>query len=71
MSDASSNIVLHLELYEGCEMMQKKPYIKELGATATTTLNLTEHYQGSDRIVMIDSWLGSVKSAKALMQKRL
>ena len=51
MSEAASNIVLHLELYEGKDVMQNKPYVKELGATTATTLRLTEHYHGNQEDV--------------------
>ena len=67
MSDGISKIILHLELYEGRDIMCDKKYVKEFGATTTTALQLTEVYNGSDRRVITDSWFGSVKCAKALM----
>ena len=63
LADAKTNIVLHMELYEGKEYMQNKPYSKDLGATAATCLRLTEPYKGSGKIMIADSWFGSVKSA--------
>ena len=67
MSDGISKIILHLELYEGRDIMCDKKYVKEFGATTATALQLTEAYHGSDRRVITDSWFGSVKCAKVLM----
>lgn len=69
LSDAKTNIVLHMELYEGKDDMKDKRYTKELGATTATCLRLTEAYKGSGRIIMADSWFGSVKSVIALMKE--
>ena len=70
MSDGVSKIVLHLELYEGRDIMCDKKYVKEFGAT-TATLQLTEAYHGLGRRVIADSWFGSAKCAKALMERGL
>ena len=61
--DGRSKIVTHMELYEGKEFMAKKQFVDELGATAATCLRLTESYKASGRMVIADSWFGSVKSA--------
>ena len=71
ISDAASKIVLHLELYEGRDIMSKKEYVQEYGATTATTFHLTESYHGSGRRVIADSWFGSVKCAVALMKRCL
>ena len=70
MSDGISKIVLRLEFYEARDMCDKK-FVKEFGATTATTLQLTEAYHGSGRRVIADSWFGSVKCAKALMERGL
>ena len=66
MSDSRTNIVNHLELYEGKEYMASKKYVGEYGATTATVLRLTQAYHGSGRIIVGDSWFGSVKTAVAL-----
>ena len=71
ISDGISKIVYHLELYEGRDVMCDKKYVKEFGATTATTLRLTETYHGSGRRLIADSWFGSVKCAKALMERGL
>ena len=58
-----------MELYEGKEYMQNKPYSKDLGATAATCLRLTEPYRGSGKIMIADSWFGSVKSAISIFKQ--
>ena len=57
LSDAASNIVLKLELYEGKDIMKDK-----FGATAATTIRLTKPYHGTSKQVIADSWFGSLKT---------
>ena len=45
-----------------------KDRVREYGATAATTLCLTQPYHGSDICIIADSWFGSVKSASKLMR---
>ena len=71
MSDGISKIVLHLEFYEGRDIMCDKKFVKEFGATTATTLRLTEAYHGSGRRVIADSWFASVNCVKALMERGL
>ena len=66
MADAQTNIVLHIELYEGCEIMSGKAFVKEEGATTATCLRLCESIKGTGKIVLGDSWFGSVNSTWAL-----
>ena len=66
LCDGLSQIVLNLELYEGRDYMKDKEYVKEFGATTATCLRLTEHWKNSGRVVVADSWFGSVKSAVKL-----
>ena len=63
MSDGRSKIILHMEMYEGEEYMKHKKYVHELGATAATSLHLTESLKGSGQTVMADLWFRPVKSA--------
>lgn len=67
--DGRSKIVTHMELYEGKGYMATKEHVKELGATTATCLRLTESLKGSGRVVIADSWFGSVKSAVQLMNQ--
>ena len=55
LSDAASNIVLKLELYEGKDIMNDKDHAKKFGATATTTTRLKEPYHGTGKPVIADS----------------
>ena len=70
-SDARTNIVTTLELYEGQELMAEKEFVDEYGATTATTLRLTAAYHGTGRIIVADSWFGSLKTAIALMKHGL
>ena len=69
VSDAKTNIVLHMELNEAKEDMATKPYVAEFGATAACSVRITEPWKGSGRIVVGDSWFGSVKTCKQLWEK--
>lgn len=71
LSDGRSNIVLNMELYEGKEEMQLKEHVHKYGATCATTLRLTAPYYGTGRVVLADSWFGSVKTAIALKERGL
>ena len=66
VSDSRSNVV-----YEGKDVMQEKEHVSDYGATCATTLRLTESYHGTGRIVVADSWFGSVKTAIALKKSGL
>ena len=67
VSDAKTHIVLHMELHESKEDMADKQYVKEYGATTACCLRITEHWKSSGRIVVGDSWFGSVKTCVKLM----
>ena len=71
LSDAWTNVVTHLELYEGRDITSKKEFVKEYGATTATVLCLVDEYCETGRIVITNSWFGSVKSAIVLMKKGL
>ena len=57
-----------LELYEGRELMAEKEFADEYGATTATTLRLTAAYHGTGRIIVADSWFGSLKTVIALIK---
>ena len=64
-----SKIVLHLELYRGKEIMQHAEHVRELGATTACCLRMTKAWSYSGKIVVADSWFGSVKSAVNLLNR--
>ena len=66
--DGRSKVVLGIELYEGKDVMKEKEFTGLLGATAATCLRLTKAWKGTGRVVIGDSWFGSVKSAINLMK---
>ena len=46
VSDASTHIVLHMELHEPKEDMAGKNYVPEFGATTACCLRITEYWKG-------------------------
>lgn len=68
IADGQSQIVLHIELYEGKEYMQDKNYVSQFGATTATAIRLAEHWESSGRIVVADAWFGSCKTAIELLE---
>ena len=71
LSDAASNIVLNMGLYEGKDIMAAKDYVKPFGATTATTLPLTQPYHGTGKRVIADSWFDLVKSTAELLKRGL
>ena len=61
-----SKIVLNLELHKGKDIIPTKEYFKEFGATTACTLRLTKPCKASTRVVIADSWFGSVQSVEQL-----
>ena len=47
VSDASTHIVLHMELHEPKEDMAEKEYVDEFGATTACCLRITEYWKGN------------------------
>ena len=66
MADGRSKVVLKLEVMQGKEVNKNKEYNQEFGATTGAVLRLTKGLRGTGRIVVADSWFGSVKSAVEL-----
>ena len=69
--DGQSNIMLKFEILEGKTVMQRKRYCQQYGATTATVLRLAEHYNGSGRIIIGDSWFSSMKTLCALKERGL
>lgn len=67
--DGSSGILMGAELMEGKETMEEREYAKEFGSTAATTLRLMKPFANKGRILVADSWFGSVRSAFALRRR--
>ena len=61
-----TGIMLNAEISEAKEVMEKKEYYSEWGATTATTLRLAKPYFGRKKVVIADSWFGSVRTAFAL-----
>ena len=71
LSDAATNIVLDMELYEGKGIMAHKEHVKPFGVTTATMIRLAQPYHSTGRRVIADSWFGSVKSAVELLKNGL
>lgn len=70
-NDSVSGVLLHMELVEGAEVDRKKQWVSEFRATTACTLRLTKALHGSGRIVIGDSWFGSVRTVEELRDKGL
>ena len=46
ISNAATQIVLHMELHEPKEDMTEKEYVKQYGATTACSLHLTNYWKG-------------------------
>lgn len=64
--DASSGVMLSCELVESKEAMADAKFNKEWGATTGTTLRLAAPFAGKGRVMIADSWFGSLRCAYAL-----
>ena len=71
ISDARSKIVIGMELNEGKDRNDNLEYFPEVGATTASLLRLTTPWHGTSRIIVADSWFGSVKSAVQLAARGL
>ena len=68
LADSDSGIILHVEIQEGKDSMREKDMSLELGAGAACLYMMTEHYHGTKRTVVADSWFGSFTAASALIK---
>lgn len=71
IADSSSRIMIGMEINEGKDSMIEKKLQKELGAGTATVVRLTEPWHGTGRIVLGDSWFGSVNTAVQLKKRGL
>ena len=68
---ALSGILVFFEVYEGKTAMETKEFCKEYGKSIALTLRMTKKFFGSKRVLIADSWFGSVANAIALYTKGL
>jgi hypothetical protein len=69
--DGASGVFLGWEFTEGKYIDQQKRWCAEYGAGTSTTLRLTQPWHGSNRILLGDSWLGSLKCCIVLLEREL
>jgi Transposase IS4 len=65
--DASTRILLSWEFCEGKEVDARKQWQSLHGAGTACTLRLTQPWHGSNKIVIGDSWFGSLKCGAHLL----
>ena len=64
VADGQSGIMVNFEPYEGKAAMADRKFCRDYQATTATTLRLVEPFFGTGRIVIADSWFGSVRRAR-------
>lgn len=57
--DATSGIMLVIEMCEGKDVDSTKQWFAEFGATTATTLRLTKKYHHTGKEIIGDAWFGS------------
>ena len=65
---ALSGILTWFEVYEGKDVMAMKEYNDEYPKSIALTLRMTENYHNTGRVLIADSWFGSVACAIALFR---
>ena len=66
MCCAVCGILVFFEVYEGKAAMEKKEYCDKYPKSVALTLRMTKKFFGTSRVVIADSWFGSVANAIAL-----
>lgn len=66
LCDAMSGILLWFEVYEGKEAMSKKEFNDQYPKSVALTLRMVKPFFGTGRVLIADSWFGSVACAIAL-----
>jgi len=66
---AICGILVWFEVYEGKEAMEKKPFCDKYGKSIALSLRMLVKYFGTGRVLIADSWFGSVACAIALLRK--
>ena len=70
IADAQSRMILRMEIMKGkAHEVKPKYWSKEVGATAATTMRLSEPWFGSRRVVAGDSWFASVNTVQQLEER--
>lgn len=65
---ALSGVLVWFEVYEGKEAMAKKKYNGDFPKSVALTLRMCEPFFSSGRVLIADSWFGSVACVLALFQ---
>ena len=60
-------VMCSFELQEGKVLDDAKKYVAEYGAQAALTLRMLEPFKGTQRVLIGDSWFGSVKASILLL----
>ena len=68
---AETGLLINAELVEGAILDAGKKWREEWGATAACTMRLCEPWFNTGRVVIADSWFGSLKTAVGLLQNGL
>ena len=68
LADSTSRVLFQFELQEGKDLDNAKQYVEEYGATCALVLRMMEPFKGSGRVLIGDSWFGSVKTALLLYE---
>ena len=68
-ADVSTGILLHLEIQEGAEQMERKRVCDMYPKHVATTLQLTEFLHWKGHVVYGDSYLASLQTTKALLER--
>ena len=63
-----SGIMVGGEVFEGAKAMEDAKYCEKYQKSTALTLRLVEPFKGENRIVIADSWFGSVETALALYE---
>ena len=65
---ALSGILVYFEVYEGKQAMEKKEYVDKYAKSVALSLRLTKPFHGLGKVLIADSWFGSVMCTLALFQ---
>ena len=72
IGDALSGMMLFLEITKGKAGVVKPKYWSiQNGATAATTMRLSENWFGTNRVIAGDSWFASVRTIELLAEHGL
>jgi hypothetical protein len=66
LADGVTGILVSIDIQEGKNVMDTKPFVASHGATTGCVLRLLEPYFNTKRVVFGDSWFASVKTLLAL-----